>query len=153
MTIKDNYPVYNSKKITHFEGFGDYNTYMIYRGEFNESKDAIVMFKNPDDANDEIIYIKVVSVEKMKNGVYKIYYTSPKATDIFDKLDLHVDDKKVNMAECLVLKTKKEIIESIKNTSLAQELIARAAYMYNFHEELMEDDYDFWSHCYINRNR
>lgn len=150
MTIKDNYPVYNSKKITHFEGFGDYNTYMIYRGEFNESKDAIVMFKNPDDANDETIYIKVVSVEKMKNGVYKIYYTSPKATDIFDKLDLHVDDKDVNMAECLVLKTKKEIIESIKNTSLAQELIARAAYMYNFHEELMEDDYDFWSHCYIN---
>lgn len=153
MKIKEDIPQYDFRKVTYFDGFGDYDTYMIYEGEFNESEGSVVSFTNTGDEQD--IYIKVLSVSKQKKGVYKIYYEAPEAADIFEKLDLHIDNKQVLLNNNnLNLKTEEEIIKAIKETSFAQEYIAKAAYIYNFHDQILKAEgnskaSDFWDKCYI----
>ena len=106
--IKDGFPVYDLRKVTYFDGFGDFDTYMIYEGKFNESKDTVVVFRNPKNADEEPIYIKVSSVEQTKKNVYKIHYVAPEIEEIFNELDVHVDSREIDMKNELVLKLKKK---------------------------------------------
>ncbi len=146
--LLDDYKTYDMDKISYFSGYGDYNTYLIYDGKLDCKVGEIIVFSN--DAKDDIVYIRVKKVESNKSTT-KIYYDCPEAKDMFNDLELHVDQKEINVEENIHLYSKEEIIQSIKDSAFAEQYIAYAAYLYNFDEELLADNEDpsFWDHVYI----
>lgn len=150
LKLVDTYPFYDSSNITYFDGYGDYDTYLIYHGKFNQNVGDVVGFKDPKkDVDDDTIYIKITKIEKLKNKVYKVHYSSPKADELFKELDCHVDDKKVDMEKYLNLNTQDEIIKQLKESTFVEECMAHAAYAYNFDKNLLEDGKSFWDKCFI----
>ncbi len=145
-TPKKNYKTYDINKISYFSGYGDFDTYLLFDGSFDSKVGDIVIFDG--DTDDEKIYIKVKKIEKNKS-LYKIFYESPSGEELFSELDLHVDNKKVDLENNLHLKSKEEIIEEVKKSHLAEEFMAYAAYAYNFDEALMMTSKEFWDHVFI----
>lgn len=145
-TVKKDYKTYDIKKITYFSGFGDFDTYLFFEGKFDSQVGDIVIFDGADDG--EKIYIKVKKIEKNKS-TYKIYYEAPTGEELFSELDTHFNQKEVNLEECLYLKTKEELVAQIKESQLAEEYIAYAAYAYNFEDEIMKASKDFWDNVFI----
>ena len=148
-TPRTDYKTYDIKKISYFSGYGDFDTYLLYDGSFDSKVGDVVIFDGAED--EEKIYIKVKKIEKNKE-LYKIFYEAPTGGELFSELDLHVDHKEVDLEESLVLKTKEEIVNEVKNSGLAEEFIAYAAYAYNFDEQLMMTSKEFWDHVFIDIN-
>ena len=143
---KKDYKTYDIDKVSYFSGYGDFDTYLIYNGKFSSQVGDIVLFDGADDG--EKIYIKITKIEKNKS-TYKISYVSPDAKDLFSDLNLHADNKAVDLKNNLHLKEKEEIIQQIKESTLAEDYLAYAAYAYNFDKELMMSSKEFWDHVYI----
>lgn len=149
ITPKKDYKTYDINKLVYFDGYGEYNTYLIYAGSFDSKVGDIVIFKGLNDkGEDESIYIKVKKIDKNKNET-RIYYECPNAGEIFSDLDIHVDNKKLDLENNITLRDKNQIIEDIKKTSFAEEAIAYAAYASNYDEEILKNAKDFWDHCFL----
>lgn len=150
LEMVDGYTFYDKNNITYFDGYGDFDTYLIYHGKFNQNVGDIVGFKNNKDKNDqEAIYIKITKIEKLKNKVFKVHYKSPEASELFKKLDCHVDHKTVDMEKYLSLNSQEDIIRQIKESTFVEECMAHAAYAYNFDKNLLEDGKSFWDKVFI----
>ena len=127
--LKIDYTNYDFNKVTHFEGFGDYNTYLYYSGDdLDCSAGDIIMFS---DGDTEKVYIKVKSVST-ENGQYKIYYESADVSDIFEELDVHIDNREVDIENDFVLNDIQEIAEQIKNSEATWTYCYAVADAYGF---------------------
>ncbi len=98
------YPDYDFNKVSHFLGYGDYDTYLYFDGTINEDTSDIITFSN----NSEKIYIEILR-KTTENGLTKIYYKCPDADKIFNKCDMHIDNKELNMEDDFVLSDVEEM--------------------------------------------
>lgn len=150
LEMVEGYTFYDSTKVSYFEGYDDYDTYLIYNGSFDQKVGDIVGFKNPKNEDDEKYYIKITKIEKLSKKSYKINYVSPSAKELFKQVDCHVDHKLVDMNKYLTLKAKDDIINQLKESTFVEECMAHAAYAYNYDKQLLADGQSFWDNVYIN---
>ena len=150
--LVDGYTFYDVNKVSDFEGFGDYDTFLIYSGKFDNKVGDIVGFKDPKETDEkaEKYFIKITKIENLKKNKYKIHYVSPEAKELFKQVDCHVDHKQVDMNKYLSLKTKEDIIKQLKESTFVEECMAHAAYAYNYDKQLLADGQSFWDNVYIN---
>ena len=106
LKLNNDYPTYSFDKVSHFEGYGDYNTYLYYDVEIREGVNDIIIFSNED----EKIYVEILKKEN-ENGLTKIYYRCPDPDKIYNEMNLHVNQKKLDMENDFHLREIEEIAE------------------------------------------
>lgn len=137
--IKDNIKKYDYSLVLEVHDNLDIN-YLILNSKINDAlnKDDILLFEDKNNS-DNNIYVKFISQEE-KDNKYKLNYTDPKPEDIFDTLELHKDEEKINMEKDFKKSDDEEIKKSILNSDFIKEYAAAIAYSYSFGDGWV----DFW---------
>ena len=102
LELNSSHPTYDIANVSHFEGYGDYDTYLLYKGEINEGVGDVIIFSGDVNGKNETIYIQILK-KIQEGGLTKIYYKCPDCEDIFNNMNVHVDDKPLNMENDFVL--------------------------------------------------
>ena len=138
-TTDDNgipYKKYDIDKVSHFEGFGDYNTYLYYDGDLNSSTGDVVIFTNGKTGQEEdTIYIKIKAIDREENR-YKITYESPSVAEVFNDVDIHVNHKDADVERDFTLNDIEEIARQIKYSDTALMYCYAVADKYDFLPQL-----------------
>jgi len=132
--LKINYTNYDDSKIISFDGYKDpiEDTYLVYDDEIECNIGDIITFSDPNgDEFKDRIYIEVLDIS-INKGQTKIKYKCPDYTEIFDELDVHVDNEEIDVENSFVLNDIENILMQIKYSD--------TALMYCY---AVADEYDF----------
>ena len=124
---------------------------LLYKGNISLKEGDVVKFENSnqdDQYKNDTVYAKVVSTKKEGSNT-RISYTAPEAKDIFEDLDVHVDDKNLDITRNnFHLNSKEELYKKLVNSDFVQDYVAQTAYLYNFADN-NSDVVDFIKSCSI----
>lgn len=131
MDLNTNYPTYDLSKVSNFMGFGEHDTYMYYDGYIDCKENDILLFTE----GDEKLFIQVVKVES-DNGELKIHYKCPEVKNIINDLDLHMNQKEVDMSNDFVLNDIEDIVYNITHSEQTLMYCYAIAEKYDFVPQL-----------------